>query len=435
MAVILQRKLFGWEEIEGLGDLQRLLLVLENLPDENLMRLLENDRGNGRNDYPVRGVWNAILAGIVYQHLSIESLRRELARNGQLRYFCGLTRVPPSWVFSRFLHKLIEYQTEVFAIFDTLVEQIRELLPEFGSVLAIDGKALETHANPRSKNAPFLPKDGRRDNDADHCKKEYHGQSEDGSTWTKVVRWFGFRLHLIVDAQYELPVAFEVEQASKNEMPVAHDLLDTLKQVHPELLKDCKYFLGDRGVDDGKLITKLWDEYQIKPVIDIRNMWKDGEVTRLVCGENNVAYNYCGTVYCYCPATGIQREMAYGGFEKDRETLKFRCPAAHYRIDCQGKEQCLVKGSIRISMEEDRRIFTPLARPSYKWKSIYKMRSSVERVNGRLDVSFGFENHYIRGLAKMKMRCGLALMVMLAMAKGRILENQEDKIRSLVQAA
>jgi hypothetical protein len=51
-----------------------------------------------------------------------------------------------------------------------------------------------------------------------------------------------------------------------------------------------------------------------------------------------------------------------------------------------------------------------------------------------LDVSFGFERHYIRGLPKMRLRCTLAVCVMLAMALGRIKEKQRDKMRSLVQA-
>ena len=60
---------------------------------------------------------------------------------------------------------------------------------------------------------------------------------------------------------------------------------------------------------------------------------------------------------------------------------------------------------------------------------------AVERVNSRLDVSFGFELHTIRGLKKMRLRCGLALIVMLAMALGRIQTNQPDRLRSLVQKA
>lgn len=90
MAIIPQRRLFGWEEIEQLGDLERLRLVLENLPDEELMVDLERERGRGRDDYPVRALWNSILAGIVYQHPSIESLRRERSATGNYANYAVL---------------------------------------------------------------------------------------------------------------------------------------------------------------------------------------------------------------------------------------------------------------------------------------------------------------------------------------------------------
>ena len=55
-------------------------------------------------------------------------------------------------------------------------------------------------------------------------------------------------------------------------------------------------------------------------------------------------------------------------------------------------------------------------------------------MNSRMAVSFGLERHYNRGLQKMRLRCTLAICVMLAMALGRIKEKQRDKMRSLVQA-
>ena len=44
VAIIAQKSIFGWEEVESLGDLQRLNLVLESLPDEELMAKLEAQR-------------------------------------------------------------------------------------------------------------------------------------------------------------------------------------------------------------------------------------------------------------------------------------------------------------------------------------------------------------------------------------------------------
>ena len=121
-----------------------------------------------------------------------------------------------------------------------------------------------------------------------------------------------------------------------------------------------------------------------------------------------------------------------GGFEKDRNTLKKLCPAKQYGLECKYMEKCPVKQGIRIKIEEDRRIFTSIDRASYKWDTRYDKRTSAERVNSRLGESFGFKKHYIRGKTKMTIRCGIALCVMLAMAVGRIKENQADKMRSLV---
>ncbi|MDR1136570.1 MAG: hypothetical protein LBL49_10445 [Clostridiales Family XIII bacterium] len=54
-----------WHMLTALGvsedekfDLERLHLVLENMPDDELMQFLEKRRGRGRNDFPVRPLWN-----------------------------------------------------------------------------------------------------------------------------------------------------------------------------------------------------------------------------------------------------------------------------------------------------------------------------------------------------------------------------------------
>lgn len=97
----------GWREIEELGDLERLVLVLEAMPDEELVRTVERDRYRGRDDYSIRPVWNSILTGIVFEHPIVASLRRELQRNAQLRELCGfepclgINTVPTNSAYSR----------------------------------------------------------------------------------------------------------------------------------------------------------------------------------------------------------------------------------------------------------------------------------------------------------------------------------------------
>ncbi len=437
MAIIHQKQLFSWKEIEDLADLQRFSLLLNHLPDSALMQKLESHRGRGRDDYPVRAIWNSILAGIVYQHSSIESLRRELMRNAQLRQMCGfdllrgIKAVPSANAYSNFLKLLVKHTDSVNAIFYDLVERLGDLLPGFGKTLAIDSKAI----NSRSRRQSTHPRtDARGEADADTGVKTYKGKRKDGSLWESVKSWFGFKLHLIVDADYDMPVDFKVTRASCSDITQAKAMLDDLASNRPEVLENAEFLLGDKGYDDTELITTLWDEHRVKPVIDIRDQWKiDG--ARLVHGQSNVSHDYKGTVFCHCPVEWQKRPMAFGGFEADRGTLKYRCPAKHYGFECKGRDRCCISDNIRIDIAANPRIFTPVARSSYKWDAIYKKRSSVERVNGRLDESFGFEKHYIRGIKKMELRCGLALIVMLAMAYGRVKEKQPEKLRSLVEPA
>jgi hypothetical protein len=400
------------------------------------MQRLESQRGKGRDDWPVRAVWNSILAAIVYQHPSIESLRRELSRNPQLRWLCGfdVTRseklVPPASTYTRLLKKLMERSEDIEAIFDGLIERLRKELPDLGQMLAVDGKAVRSRARRPSRHTTA---DGRRDLDANRGVKTYWvDEGNNGNPFKKVQTWFGYKLHLIVDANYELPVAFSVSKASASEVPEGKKLIKGLKDKHPGIIERCDYLAADKGLDDSELNRQLWDQHQIKPLIDIRNCWQDGERTRQVAGSRNVVYDYQGTVSCYDMRLGQRKQMAYGGFEASRNTLKYRCPSEHYGCRCHWKSQCPIKGSVRIKLDEDRRVFTPLARSSYRWKELYKKRTAVERVNSRLDVSFGFEQHFIRGQAKMKLRMSLAMIVMLTMALGRIKQNQHEQMRRLV---
>lgn len=442
MAIITQNLLFDWKKLEILDDLKRLEFVLANMPDKKLISKLSHNRNNGRNDYPITAVWNSILAGIIYQHNSIESLRRELSRNFQLRILCGFDpflpaneSVPNAWNYTRFLKNLFKFENEIELMFKELIIEIKKLLPDFGSFLAHDGKAIQSHA--KIQKDGYKARDGRRDIDANIGIKKYSGITDDGRLWEKVKTWFGYKLHLIIDANYELPVAFELTKATAAETPIAHKLIDTLNEKHPDIIEDALYFTSDRGNDDKKLIKKLWRTYKIKPIIDIRNMWKDNDETKGLSTGENVIYNYKGDVSCVCPKSGDIKTMKYGGFEKDRNAHKYRCPLVHSGVECRGSCDCKIysKKYVRISLKENERIFVPVARSSYKWKNLYKKRTSVERVNSRIDEVFCFEKHFIRGQQKMKLKLSLSFCVMLAMAIGKIKADKKESMRSFTKSA
>ena len=265
----------------------------------------------------------------------------------------------------------------------------------------------------------------------------------------------GYGLHLIADTQYEIPVAFALTPASVSEQPTLRAMIRATFSETPELAQRCKDFSADRGLDSAETKALLWDDYGVRPLIDTRELWREEKnlpgydpskpITRPLdpARADTIVHTEKGSLHCICPATGEQRDLAFQGFEADRNTLKYRCPAAAYGLDCQGQTQCHRAGGVqpgdygrvvRIKLDaHDRRIFVPTPHGSPSWQRGYNRRSALERINNRIDRHFGFEQHFIRGIAKMTTRVGLAIAVMMAMALGHIRQGRPGQMRSLVQ--
>ncbi|WP_236848792.1 transposase [Candidatus Thiodictyon syntrophicum] len=383
MAAI-ELSLFDWCDVEARSDLDRFYLVRDHLPDARLVQYLEVMRGQGRDDYPVPAMWNALLAGVVFQHPSSEALLRELGRNPALRQACGFAvlpfqkkplaqllpdaatgrltivyaappaahaAVPSSWNFSRFLANVIELEETlgmVTEMITTLREQLMEVLPEFGCHLGYDGKAIDSHSTGRISRTTGATSDP----DADWGKHETSGvDARTGKSWNKIKSWFGYGVHLIADTQYEIPVAMHLTPASHSEQIQLRVMLKETFAETPDLAERCRDFSADRGLDSAETKTLLWDTYAIRPLIDTRELWREEKqhpdydpgkpITRPLfpARVDTIVHTEKGSVHCICPQTGEQRDLAFQGFEADRNALKYRCPAAAYGLECQGRER------------------------------------------------------------------------------------------------
>jgi len=431
MAIIIsQINLFDYSEIENLGDLERLGLALVGTDDEALVQKLEKARGNGRDEYPVRVMWNLFIAMRVFEHSGVASFRRELLRNSQLRRVCGLNDhdyeqgkrrhlVPPARVFSGFIKTLSGVQEEVDKIFEGQVSELFELLPGFGETAAGDGKYLDSYAKRKPKEQTST--DNRTENDAEWSVKEYHYVDAKSQPKVKKEYHFGFRAHIICDVRTELPMAYSVKTANSDEKKEMETLLKEPLLTEKACEGKIKHLLLDRGYDSAGMIAAVKD-MGIAPVIDIRNCWKNGEATKQY-KDTNIVYNYRGDVF-YAALDkeadgGIRYEkMKYEGYDKQKKCLRY----SH-----AGKIH-------KIYISYDERIFLPIARDSRKFKKLYKGRTAVERLNGRLDRDYMFEGHCIRGLKKMTLMVSLSMMIMNGMAIGKIKKGKSG-LRSLKTAA
>jgi len=415
--IIPQITLADYGQIETMGDLERLSLALKGMNDEALMQRLEKRRGNGRNDYPVRAMWNLNVAMKIFGHRTVESFRRELARNSQLRKICGLEDfakkkhlVPPARVFSKFLRQMENEQEVIDEMFESLVKELMEKLPEFGKNVAGDGKYLDSYAKRQDK-TPNPEAGNRAEHDARWGIKEYHYRDGNGNWQVKKEYHFGFKAHILCDVKTELPMGYSVLAANSDEKKA---MMDMLMKIPNEIISRMKYLMLDRGYDSTEMIRTI-KAARIIPIVDIRNCWKDGEATKQY-KNTDIVYDYQGNVF-YVDDNLKQHRMHYQGYDCQKKCLRYS-----------------YKGKVfKIYISYDERVFLPVARNSMKFARLYNGRTAVERLNGRIDRDFMFEDHCIRGLKKMRLLVSLTLLIMNAMALGKIQHGVTDHLAAVTK--
>lgn len=182
------------------------------------------------------------------------------------------------------------------------IEELYQLLPDFGKQLALDGKIIETYASPYGQKKR---KDKRADLEADITVKEKHHKN--GSVTTAV--FYGYRCHLLVDATYELPIAWQVTPASTGEPTVAKAMIQSLS---PTVLNRARYLMADRGYS-GLPLQDLIEDAGIIPIIDNPHRWK-GDKTRQYL-DTDLIYNEAGQVW-WVDESGQSHELLYKGYDK-----------------------------------------------------------------------------------------------------------------------
>lgn len=417
MKIITQISVFDYSEIEILGDLERCKLLIDNVPDEKIINKLTEIRGKGRNEYPIIPLWNSLLIMPLIECSTIEQLRRELSRNRDLRKLCSFNDydyhfgkcklVPPSKSYTNLIKHLKIIEPMLKECFYELREFMYENLKDFGINVGEDGKIFLSRAIGYNKNGNS--EDAWCDVDADFTVKEYYYKDKDGITQSKKKKFFGYRYHLLADVDYELPIDYTVTKASKGER---EQLINQLNRLDQNKIEKIKTLSADKGYDGEELIKKI-KGYGIKPIIDIRNKWKDGEKTRQY-KDTNIVYTYNGDVY-YVDEFGKENPMKYLGYDKVKDKLRYVYNGKVYSIE----------------LSADERIFTPIARNCNKWKKIYNKRTALERINGRLDRDFNLENNKVRGLKKATVIIDIMMIGMMAMAKGHIINNKPENLRKL----
>lgn len=420
MIIATTKPLFAWDCLEDSPAISTLRELLAMLPDGRLLASLGRARGKGRNDYPVHVLWGVMVLRVALRHITTEAMLAELRRNEGLRRLIGIESeagVPKKWNMSRFEDQLGQepHRSLLKEVFNVLITRLGAVVHDLGRDTAGDATGLSAR---RKKEAGVTQEIDEGLPQASGGRKEY---TDDDGTVTKVVEWFGFKLHLLVDVKHEVALAYEVTDTKAGD---GETLPSILKQAKANLPKDRIETLAYDKAADSNDVHELLSENRIKALIHMRALWKD-EQERLLPehnGRTNIVHDEAGTIYCYDKMSNppVRHRMAYIGHEPARETLKYRCPAKHEGWECPMSRICNAGKSygltVRVNRSIDVRRFPALPRATKKFEQKYKGRTAVERINARLKVFWGVDDGNVTGSRRFVAQVGVVMAVHAAFA-------------------
>jgi Transposase DDE domain/Transposase domain (DUF772) len=419
MRIAITKPLFAWDALEDSPSLQSLRLLLEAIPDQPLLQSLRAARGKGRDDYPVEVLWDTLVLASARRHVSTDACLEDLKRNPALRLLLGIeaeAAVPDADNMSRFLARLGEepHLTHLRTVFDAMARRLGLVVGDLGRDTTGDSTGLAGRAALSAKLQAAEIEQGLPQPSGG--RKEY--RDDDGQV-TKVVQWFGYKLHLLVDVKHEVALAYHVTdtKAGDNER-----IPELVAQARGNLPAGHLRTLAYDKAADGAVHEFLHGE-GIKPVIQNRTFQRE-EPEKVLGGRTplHVVHDQAGTVFCYDTVSEppVRQAMAYIGHEPQRGTLKYRCPARHHGLACPSDETCNAGRAygltVRVKQEIDLRRFPSIPRATRQFERLYDGRTAVERVNGRLKIFWGVDDGQVYGARRFHAHVGAVLVVHLAFA-------------------
>ncbi len=393
---------FGQIPVVKSGDLAHILALAD---DEPLLTRLRQYNHTGRPPYPVhamlRAAFTKYLLGLRYYRELVETLRSNLT----IRRLCGFEQsLPNTSSICRFFRRLAHHHDLVEQAIHRLVDRIAEAIrdypdhdgPPVGHALAIDSTDIEAWVDVQRK--PYSDPDARwgvRTNTNAPDDKEF---------------FLGYKLHLICDARYGVPVAWKVLPANASDSPTLPGLVDQIKAKHPGLKP--RYLMADKGYDALSNYQHL-DDLRIVPVIPLRNTDKEG------------LYDKKGRPQCFGG-----KPMEY--VRTDREGHLFRCRQRGCRLKNKVglTRYCDIEYHETLEGDALRKVGR-LPRTTRRWKRRYKQRTTVERAFRSLKHSRLLDQHQFQGLAKVRLHASLALLTYCATMLARVQAGQLDKMRRM----
>ena len=347
----------------------------------------------GADGYDPISLFKAQLLIYLGEVNSDRKLVEALCYNGRLCLLRGFNflKTPSNGTFTNFRDRLgddIFYEILHYFIAQAIVLKVIQ-----GGDTAIDSTHIWAYANQFGHKTCSCK--GKCD-----CPRSY---SDTDATWrakNKDYFFFGYKVHLIVDATSQLPLEVIVTPGNESDSSQAIPLLKRAKKKHPD--NKMKTSAMDSAYDSQENYRFAIKEAHVAPIIALNPR---GGVDALTSNSLQLAKD--GSYTCMAG-----HKVIYWGKEEKRGRLKFRCPAAVGKCECLFRSTCSQSQYGRtfyLNPNRDYRLIGLIPRGTALWQKKYDRRTSVERAYSEEKGSHKLADPRVRGLAKIKIHVYLAL--------------------------
>jgi hypothetical protein len=329
----------------------------------DLSNIEEFNSKSGATGYSRHALIRACIVYACEGYRSIPQLIKELKSKPYFsKYVIGFKdTIPHATQFYRFINSLNP-------------EKIRELLSQVNrkyygkklpKVMAIDSKPIKANTkqnNPKAFIRNLTNKTIKPDRNED-CTLSYFSKSNDQYKKKETVVFFwGYRVHIIVDAENDNPLIYKLEPNNKNDGDIALYMYKDLVKYYPELYLTGINQLGDKGYYQKKVFEDFHFLFGGKSFIPRKKEPTMNPPKIPVC-KNDYKMKYHSS-----------------WFEKNQQRfrVKFVCPL---KKNCQlrnTKNGCTKYLQVRKPYKGE------VQQMSAEFQKIYPKRQSVERVNAYL---------------------------------------------------
>lgn len=386
-----QQTLFTLDQIIEFQPLTKLQSILTFVDYSIILKTFKIDVSKrGPKGFSYISLLNSLMAKQVEQIPTIKALAIRLKTDPVLRINCGFKtagKTPSESTFSRFIEKLSN--TDVLEkTFHRMVCRAKNLGLIYGEHVAIDASKLDAfeHSVPKAKipeNNPNFPNWG--------AKQDTNGN---------MIKWFGWKMHAVVDTASQMPLAYIITPANIPDMDMAIPLMTKLKEDYDNLFKP-SYYIMDTGYDVPSIYEKAlsFNAQAIAPI-----NWRNTKVPP-------EGINWEGQLVC-------TMNFPYINGGNDKGTIRLLCPHTCGKSECpMGSNWCTnsISGYIgKVKMKDNPRFISSPLRGTEAWKNLYDERTTVERFFGHGKENYSLNNLRAAGIKKAKLFIDLSCIAIIA---------------------